>query len=328
MTGNLQPLDSKFAIVDKNGNPTDYFTRWAQQKQIDIGKSISLTDLTNYLAGHKLIAGTGIQLTPDGNIADGVTIHADAQAILDEITATRGALLYRGLLGWTALTPGTSGQFLKTNGAGADPAWAAAGGGGTAWDFLPPTAASFSLVSGDATQLALTDDSNVGLITQFNSAATGGQVMRCAFRTLSNKALDWTLTIKMKMLIPSINYRGIGILLYDSLSANNIGFEVTTDSGLRVAKWTNLLGTGGVNLATQNVTAGTYIEWLQVVHTGGNYIFNISENGKLWVEHSRVVDTAQMANRADKVGISLYNLNSGSVCQATVPYFSLTGPGV
>lgn len=36
MTGNLQPLDSKFAIVDAQGRPTLYFTKWAQQKQLDI----------------------------------------------------------------------------------------------------------------------------------------------------------------------------------------------------------------------------------------------------------------------------------------------------
>lgn len=132
MPGTLQPLDGKFAIVDASGNPTEYFTRWAQQKQIDIGDSITLADLQAYLTAHKLIAGTGIQLTPDGDINDGVTIHADAQAILDEITVTRGTILYRGLLGWAALLPDTSGKVLSTNGAGADPSWItpAAGGGG------------------------------------------------------------------------------------------------------------------------------------------------------------------------------------------------------
>lgn len=39
--------------------------------------------------------------------------------------STRGAIIYRGSLGWAKLDPGTSGDFLKTLGAGADPAWAA-----------------------------------------------------------------------------------------------------------------------------------------------------------------------------------------------------------
>jgi hypothetical protein len=43
----------------------------------------------------------------------------------------RGALLYRGGAGWVALSPGTAGQFLRTAGAGADPAWAVGGSGVT-----------------------------------------------------------------------------------------------------------------------------------------------------------------------------------------------------
>lgn len=131
MAGELQPLDQQFAIVDGQGRPTLYFTKWAQQRQIDIGDSITLADLATYLAAHKLIAGTGIQITPDGDLANTPTIHADVQAILDEITATRGAMLYRGLLGWAALLPGTAGFVLSTAGAGADPLWIAAASGGS-----------------------------------------------------------------------------------------------------------------------------------------------------------------------------------------------------
>lgn len=39
------------------------------------------------------------------------------------LSSTRGAVLYRGVANWSALAPGTSGQFLKTLGTGADPAW-------------------------------------------------------------------------------------------------------------------------------------------------------------------------------------------------------------
>lgn len=55
------------------------------------------------------------------------------QAQLNELSAridaqfgsARGSILYRGESLWSALAPGTSGHFLKTLGAGADPAWAA-----------------------------------------------------------------------------------------------------------------------------------------------------------------------------------------------------------
>jgi len=42
---------------------------------------------------------------------------------LSIVARTRGQLIYRGANLWELLGPGTSGQFLKTQGAGADPAW-------------------------------------------------------------------------------------------------------------------------------------------------------------------------------------------------------------
>lgn len=51
--------------------------------------------------------------------------------VLDLIgSAAQGDLLYRGSSGWARLAAGTSGQFLKTQGASADPVWANAAGSG------------------------------------------------------------------------------------------------------------------------------------------------------------------------------------------------------
>lgn len=53
-----------------------------------------------------------------------------ASSILDSIGSTRGSLLLRGVSGWSAATPGTSGYVWTSNGTGADPSWQAASGGG------------------------------------------------------------------------------------------------------------------------------------------------------------------------------------------------------
>ena len=45
-------------------------------------------------------------------------------AVLDVIGTSQGSLLYRGASVWTALVPGTNGQFLQTTGAGSTPQWA------------------------------------------------------------------------------------------------------------------------------------------------------------------------------------------------------------
>jgi hypothetical protein len=52
-----------------------------------------------------------------------------ATQVLDFISSTQGDLLYRNASAWVALPAGTSGQFLKTNGAGANPAWETQAGG-------------------------------------------------------------------------------------------------------------------------------------------------------------------------------------------------------
>jgi len=48
-----------------------------------------------------------------------------ATQVLDWIGSTRGAVLYRGVSGWAILGPGTAGDALVSNGAGADPSYQA-----------------------------------------------------------------------------------------------------------------------------------------------------------------------------------------------------------
>lgn len=52
-----------------------------------------------------------------------LVVNPNAQLALDSISTTQGAVLYRGLNDWLALTPGTSGYVLSTQGAAADPIW-------------------------------------------------------------------------------------------------------------------------------------------------------------------------------------------------------------
>ena len=51
--------------------------------------------------------------------------------VIDKIGSTRGAILYRGISGWTILTPGTAGQALTSGGAGNDPSYTTLPGSGT-----------------------------------------------------------------------------------------------------------------------------------------------------------------------------------------------------
>ncbi|HKY19579.1 MAG TPA: hypothetical protein VJM31_00045 [Vicinamibacterales bacterium] len=58
----------------------------------------------------------------------GDTEECTLSEVLDFIgSATQGDILYRGAAGWARLGAGTAGQFLQTNGAGANPAWTTGG---------------------------------------------------------------------------------------------------------------------------------------------------------------------------------------------------------
>ena len=87
------------------------------------------------LAGSESLTNKKLgSLTANGYVTtsggDGTLSVTSASGILDTIGSTRGQVLYRGASGWAVLSPGTSGQVLQTNGAGADPSWATVSGGG------------------------------------------------------------------------------------------------------------------------------------------------------------------------------------------------------
>lgn len=172
MVGTLQPLAQQFRIVDQDGFPTLYFIQWAQQRQIDISGALTaeqaLAIVAAYISDHPLLEGSGIDLTNGGNIAQGVTISANVQEILNAISTTRGTILFRGDTAWQALAPGTSGNFLRTNGPGADPSWAAAGGGGGGTDYYSGTRVLVLPNSGSTTFTTLGDT-----VTTANTASRG-----------------------------------------------------------------------------------------------------------------------------------------------------------
>jgi hypothetical protein len=79
MAGTLQPLAKEFPIVGPDGRPNEYFIRWAQQRQIDIGEGITEEQaqalIEEWAASRSVNAGTGL--------AGGGTLDADVTLSLD-----------------------------------------------------------------------------------------------------------------------------------------------------------------------------------------------------------------------------------------------------
>jgi hypothetical protein len=63
------------------------------------------------------------------SIGAGAIEEIPVSTALDLVGSTQGSILYRGASAWTALTPGTSGQVLRSNGAAANPSWTSASSG-------------------------------------------------------------------------------------------------------------------------------------------------------------------------------------------------------
>lgn len=119
---NPQELQAREAMVNPDGTPSRYFLQYLRER----GGNLVYLDGEVTLKANKstqIIAGAG--LDGGGTLESDVTLDANTQEILDDITTTRGSVLYRGSLGWSALSPSTLGYVLTTQGVGADPTWAA-----------------------------------------------------------------------------------------------------------------------------------------------------------------------------------------------------------
>lgn len=83
MAGDLQPLDQKFAIVDARGQPTEYFIRWAQQRQIDITEAMTAAQvqqlIDDWAAARTLTAG--VALSGGGNLSENRTFDLEDTAV-------------------------------------------------------------------------------------------------------------------------------------------------------------------------------------------------------------------------------------------------------
>lgn len=313
MAGDLQPLDEKFAIVDQFGKPTLYFIKWAQQRQIDIQQGISEQTLVDYLNAHMLQEGSGIQITPDGAIPNSPTIAADVQEILDQLSSTRGSVIYRGNLGWTVLLPGTAGDFLQTAGAGADPLWAAAGGGGGGYGYEAaptiPDLTGFTLqqaVGGTATAANAVNGRGIVLTTP-----TAADTIRFLRKNGAPPAAPYAVTVRGS---PVSNRHGGSsrqcVVLRNSTSGRLISFGHQDGINLYAQRWASYTAGGG-NVLLQAGFPALILPWLRITIDATTMTFQCGPDGDNWFTFT----TELLATYINALGGSIDEVGCGTTTQ-------------
>jgi hypothetical protein len=127
--------------------------------------------------------------------------------------SVRGSVLYRGVSGWAALAPGSSGDVLQSGGVSADPSWASTSGGGgsgintivgagigsaaptvalaAAPLALRPALASFTWLNQAS---ATASDSTNGPLVLRTSQNTGGSSINALIKGVAGSS--WTVTVQ------------------------------------------------------------------------------------------------------------------------------------
>lgn len=314
---------------------------------------VGVVSVTINGAGHLLVT------LSDGNVLDaGMAKGADGAA---GATGPKGDMGATGANGIGVPAGGSTGQILrKTNGTDYNTSWVtltglptggttgqvlakssnanyavgwispSSGGGGTGkpWYFDVPLASTFTKVSGDATQLTITDDTDAGLLIK-SGPSVSGDVSRLAYKTLTNKASDWDIVVRAPIIMNDADYRKGGLVIMDSISNRHIIMGQTNEyNPFNVIYFSGLTGYGGaLDGAAQSFKSQP--TFYRVASVGSTLTFYVSHCGKNWLQVGTSSVTAYLSNRADRIGFG-FNISTTNAMQAsmTVDCFKLTGPAV
>lgn len=330
----VSPLDWQTPIVDpRTGRPSSQFIRLWQLNFLnsdDTQEGLEgVKDDVEALQGE--VAGLQSDVTEAQS--DIAVIQTDLQGKADKSTTiTAGTGLQGGgdlstdrtlSLADTGVVAGTYGDSthvsqitVDTTGriTSASEVAVSGGGGGGNWWFAPPTSTDFTILSGGAETITLTDDGDVGLIVAL-SGQQDGDYLHMALKTIPAPDADWEVTVRFPCWTTGINYNMVGVVARDSVGGRSVVTESFNGGNVRAASYAGLSGFNANIGAVQTQGASRQADWYRIkyVQATDEYEFYFSIEGKFWRKLGSQSALAYLANRADTVGLVMTTSTSSGI---------------
>ncbi len=189
--------------------------------------------------------------------------------------ATRGSILYRGASGWVELTPGTSGYFLQSQGAGADPTYASALSGTSNADPIYTIRSAMTAVTGTSPATLLTGGVSSGSLTIAANRLVAGSIIRIEIAGSIDAVSGDTLTLTIKLgsatILTATSSAAGSTLTGRHWTIDSTNFDVQTGGASGA-------GRGQGRYAAAGATAGSTL-FAFYLSTGGSGASSLSATG-------------------------------------------------
>lgn len=192
------------------------------------------------------------------------------------------------------------------------------GGGGSAWDFKPPSAADFATpISGDATDATLTDDADVGLMYDFGTPVSSG-VFRGGFKAVPSA--DWQVVARLKASLTFANYVAFGITAVEQSTGKAVSAVIYGDTSSIVQARLHTMAGG---YTSDNKRPYTVDAWVRLSRSGTDMAVEASADGKSWASWLTVALTSAFTTAPTHIGVcgTCSNSTSTNTIKGSVQYW-------
>lgn len=159
--------------------------------------------------------------------------------MLDWASSTQGTILYRGASGWVALGTGTAGNFLQTNGAGADPSWA-----------------SGSVADGAVTYAKMQNVSATNRLLGRSTAGSGVVEEITVGGDLSQSGSNFTINANAVVDADIRQSAGLSVIGRSASTTGNVADITAASDGQVLRRSGTSIGFGQVDLGSANAVTG------------------------------------------------------------------------